>query len=128
MPDIRFAPQLFIPGGTRDISFYGNALGAVELRRFTNDDDTIHVAEFSIGGAIYQLHESRPDAGQLHPSVAGGTTVLVGLFVDDVDAVVDRAVSAGAELVSEPTTYDYGYRQAKIRDPFGHIWMIEEEV
>ena len=48
-----FAPQLFIPSGITDISFYTKAFGAVEKRLFLNDDNTIHVAELDINGALY---------------------------------------------------------------------------
>ncbi|MEJ7587753.1 MAG: hypothetical protein WKI04_09355 [Ferruginibacter sp.] len=46
-----FAPLLYIAGGMNDISFYEKAFGAEELRRWTNDDVSIHVAELSIEGA-----------------------------------------------------------------------------
>jgi PhnB protein len=52
-----FAPQLFIKNGTKDISFYEKAFGAIELMKLTNDDGSIHVAELSIDGAVFHLHE-----------------------------------------------------------------------
>ncbi|MCF3108054.1 hypothetical protein LL912_04610 [Niabella sp. CC-SYL272] len=52
-----FAPELFIPNGVHDLSFYKKAFGAVELRRFSNADGSIHVSELSIGGALFHLHE-----------------------------------------------------------------------
>ena len=58
-----FAPQLFIPGGVSDISFYFEAFGAVEVRPWRNDDGSIHVAELSINGTIFHLHEERPSKG-----------------------------------------------------------------
>jgi PhnB protein len=60
-----FAPQLYIKSGIRDISFYTQALGAVELRRFTNNDGSIHVAELSIDGALFHLHEESSGKGLL---------------------------------------------------------------
>lgn len=128
MPDFPltyFAPQLYIPHGIKDISFYKNAFDAAELRSFLNEDGSIHVAELSINGALFHLHEEKPGAGQFSALQVKGTTVFVGLFVPDVDAVVQQAVAAGAIVLSEPQSYDYGYRQAEIRDPFGHVWLIE---
>src|SRR5690606_12991605 len=55
-----FAPQLFIPSSVSDISFYFKAFGAAEIRRWQNDDGSIHVAELSINGTIFHLHEERP--------------------------------------------------------------------
>jgi uncharacterized glyoxalase superfamily protein PhnB len=55
--DTSFAPELYIPNGVSDISFYKNAFGATENLCFTNDDGSIHVAELSINGAIFHVHE-----------------------------------------------------------------------
>lgn len=124
-PETFFAPQLYIQSGITDIGFYEKAFSAVELKRFTNDDGSIHVAELSIGGALFHLHEENPQAGQYAPARISGTTVLAGLFVSDVDRVMEQAIRAGAALVSAAQSYDYGYRQGVVRDPFGHTWMIE---
>ena len=123
-----FAPHLSIPNGVTDISFYGKAFGAVELRRFTNEDGSIHVAEFTIDGALFHIHEEKPSAGELSPERANGTTALVGIFVQDVDRLLQRAINAGGQLVAPAQSYDYGYRQGEIKDPFGHIWLIEAKV
>lgn len=125
---MHFAPQLFIPKGTRDISFYTNAFGAEELFRFTNDDESVHVAEFSIDGAIFHVHEVMDKPALFAPEKHKGSTVIIGLFVPDVDAVMERALAAGAELVSPATSYDYGYRQGEVKDPFGHQWMIQKRI
>jgi PhnB protein len=123
-----FAPQLFIKSGIKDISFYSKAFDAVELRRFSNEDGSIHVAELSIHGRLFHVHEEKPTGGHLSPEDAKGTTVLVGLFVPDVDAVMEKAVAAGATVLSPATSYEYGYRQADIKDPFGHHWLIEMKI
>ena len=121
---ISFAPHLYIRKGVTDISFYEKAFAAVELRRFANDDGSIHVAELTIGGAMFHLHEVTREA-QLDPLQLKGTTVEIGLFVPDVDAVMTKAIGAGATLVSAAQTFDYGYRQGQVMDPFGHTWLIE---
>jgi PhnB protein len=123
-----FAPQLFIKSGVKDISFYTKAFDAIELRRFSNEDGSLHVAELSIHGQLFHLHEEKTPAGHLSPEDAKGTTVLVGLFVPDVDAVMEKAIAAGATVLSPATSYDYGYRQAGIKDPFGHHWLIEMKI
>ncbi len=123
-----FAPQLYIKTGITDISFYEKAFRAIELRRWTNEDNSIHVAELSIEGALFHVHEEKLTAGQFSPQGINGTTVFIGLFVSDVDAVIAQAISAGATVVSPAQSYDYGYRQGVIKDPFGHIWMIEMKI
>jgi PhnB protein len=123
-----FAPQLYIKSGITDISFYENAFGAIELRRFTNEDGSIHVSELSIDGLLFHLHEESTKKGQFAPQQVNGTTVIIGLFVEDVDVVMNKAIKAGAVVTSPAQSYDYGYRQGEVRDPFGHVWMIEMRI
>lgn len=123
-----FAPQLFIPGGVSDISFYSRAFGAKVIELWRNDDGSIHVAELSIAGSIFHLHEERPLKGQFEPERVKGVTTLIGLFVEDVDSVMNNAIQAGATLLSPAQDYDYGYWQGDFRDPFGHQWMIEMRI
>ena len=94
-----FAPQLYIKSGVTDISFYEKAFNTIELRRFANDDGSIHVAELSIDGTIFHLHEESLKANQFDPQRINGTTVLIGLFVADVDKVMAKAIAAGAIVV-----------------------------
>lgn len=122
-----FAPELYIPNGVKDISFYTNGLGAEELRRFSNDDGSIHVAELIIDGALFHLHEATAMHVFSNPT-EWGIQVIIGLFTDDVHGLVNRAVAAGAELVTPVTDYDYGYRQGQFKDPFGHVWMIQKKI
>jgi PhnB protein len=123
-----FAPQLYIKSGVRDINFYTDGLGAVELRRWTNNDGSLHVAELSINGALFHIHEENPGKGQYEPTKNNGVTTLIGLFVDDVDAVLSKALNAGAILLHPAQNYDYGYRQGSFKDPFGHHWLIETKI
>ena len=128
MNTVNFAPQLFIPHGITNIDFYMKAFGATEIFRFTNDDGSIHVAELSINGTIFHLHEETPRTNLFSPEKYNGTTVLIGLFVPDVDAVMNSAIAAGATVISPAKDYEYGYRQGEIKDPFGHLWMIEKKM
>ncbi len=123
-----FAPQLFIPSGVKDISFYTNAFGAKETIKLLNDDGSIHVAELSINGTIFHLHEEGVQKGRLTPGEANGITTLIGLFVEDVELVMKNALNAGATLINPVQDYDYGYRQGDFKDPFGHQWMIEKKI
>jgi PhnB protein len=120
-----FAPVLAIPNGVTDIDFYKEALGAVEHFRLNNDDGSIHVAEFSIDGAIFHIHEITRWSGTVTPQNGKGATASIGLFVNDVHAVFNRAIAAGAILVTPVTDYDYGYRQGEFTDAFGHRWIIQ---
>jgi len=123
-----FAPQLFISNGVKDISFYARAFGAKENLCLKNDDGSIHVAELSIDGAIFHLHEITAKQYFFTPQKHNGITTLVGLFVPDVDAVMKSAIKAGAVEMSAAKDYEYNYRQGEIKDPFGHQWLIQKKI
>jgi len=122
-----FAPQLLINNGVKDISFYANAFDATENFCLRNDDDSVHVAELSIDGTIFHLHEITKQHF-FSPDKHNGTTAIIGLFVPDVGAVMNKAIEAGAVEISAVKDYEYGYRQGEIKDPFGHHWLIEKKI
>lgn len=121
-----FAPVLAIVNGTTDISFYQKAFNSTENFCLRNGDGSIHVAELVIDGAVFHVHEITQYSHTI-PAMAGGT-VNIGLFVNDVHAVFDQAIAAGANLVTPVTDYDYGYRQGEFTDPFGHKWIIQKRL
>jgi PhnB protein len=123
-----FAPELFINNGVKDISFYEKAFGATELRRFSNDDGSIHVSELSIHGALFHIHEITAKPYFFSPDKNKGTTICIGLFVPDVDETLKKAIDAGAIEMNPAKDYEYGYRQATIKDPFGHYWQIQKKI
>jgi PhnB protein len=120
-----FVPQLAISHGTMDLEFYKNAFGAIETKHIQNDDGSIHVSEMFIDGAMVHFHEEAYDGRTFSPEKYNGVTTTIGLMVADTDAVIARALKAGAKLVSPAQSYDYGYRQGSIVDPLGHHWIIE---
>lgn len=124
---VTFAPELYIDNGVKDISFYKNAFGATENLCFTNDDGSIHVAELVIDGAIFHVHEVT-SKNFTSPNKSNSCTCCIGLFVQDVDSVIEKAIAAGATEISPAQDYNYGYRQGTIKDPFGHFWQIQKKI
>jgi len=120
-----FAPHLSLRNVLQGIDYYARAFGAVELRRWTNADGSVHVAEMAIAGALFHLHEETPGKGELSPESLKGTSVLIGLFVPDPGALIRAAVAAGGLEASPVQDYDYGYRQGVVVDPAGHRWLIQ---
>ncbi|WP_199538103.1 VOC family protein [Emticicia sp. C21] len=112
---IFFAPELFINNGVKDVSFYEKAFGAIEQMRFSNDDGSIHVVEFSIGGMLFHIHEITANKHFFSPDKNNGTTVTIGLFAPDVDKLMAQAIEAGASEISPAQDYDYGYRQGILK-------------
>lgn len=125
---VTFAPQLSLKVVAPAVEFYKKAFGATVLRLFDNPDGSIHVAELSIGGAMFHVHEEMPGPKERSPEGLGGTTVLLGLFTPDPDSLMTSALAAGGRELSPIQDYFYGYRQGIIGDPFGHHWMIQTRI
>jgi PhnB protein len=77
---------------------------------------------------MFHIKQESIEQSRLSPATAKGYTTIIGIFVDDVDAIVDKALKQGATLLNAAQDYDYGYRQANIKDPFGHEWLIEKRI
>jgi PhnB protein len=118
------SPYLTVKDAAAAIDFYRAAFGAVELFRLTADDGRIGHAELSIAGTTVMLSDEWPDFGVLSPPSLGGSPVKLHLYVDNCDAVVARAVAAGATLMRPVTDQFYGDRSGMIADPFGHSWFV----
>ena len=123
-----FATMLCFKDGAAAMEFYKKAFGAEEYRRFNNDDGSVHVAEMFIEGALFRLRQETPKWNFLSPETLGGITCQMCIFVADPDAMAARAEAAGATLVNPPQDYEYGYRQATIKDPYGHYWQFEKKI
>ena len=80
-----------------------------------------------VAGALLMLADEFPELGLLGPLARGGVSTTLHLEVPDVDAVVARAVAAGAVLGREPADAPYG-RTGVVRDPAGHRWMLQTPV
>jgi PhnB protein len=123
-----FAPHLTVRNVLAELNFCKAAFGAVELRRFSNPDGSVHVAEMSIGGALFHIHEEMPGSVEMSPEQLKGTSSAIGLFVPDPAATVRNAVAAGGREISPTRDYDYGYQQATMMDPAGHVWLIQKRL
>jgi PhnB protein len=64
----------------------------------------------------------------LEPISAKGVTSVIGLFVPNVEELMNKAIQAGATEINATTDHDYGYRQGMFKDPFGHYWQIQKKI
>jgi PhnB protein len=117
-------PYLILKGASAAIEFYKKALGAGEVTRLDDPGGTIHHAEIEIGNSRIMLADEHPEIQALSPKTIGGSPVTMHVYVEDVDAAVDRAVKAGAKLVRAVADQFYGDRTGGIEDPFGYRWFI----
>jgi PhnB protein len=117
-------PYLIVSGGAKALGFYAQAFGAVERLRIPGPAGKVGHAEIVIGGSCIMLADEHLEIGAIGPHTIGGSPVGIHLYVEDVDAVVARAVAAGATLTRPVADQFYGDRVGGITDPFGHRWWI----
>jgi PhnB protein len=110
------------------VDFYARAFGAAELYRLVEPSGRIGHCEVRLGPSTLMLAEEFPEYGVTAPPPEGLAGVTLHLHVTDADAIARQAVAAGATLLSEPTDQFYGERSCKLRDPFGHTWLIGHSI
>jgi PhnB protein len=122
----RVTPVLVVDGGSKALEFYTEVFGAMERIRFPGPDGTIAHAEIEIGDSIVMVEDASPYQGTQAPPAGGveGTPTSLFIYVEDTDAVIDRAVKHGATLKRAPQDQFYGDRDGAIVDPFGHTWTV----
>ena len=121
-------PYLFIKGAARAIEFYKDVFGATEIMRMPGPAGQIMHAELRIGDSVVMLGDENPQMGALSPQSIGGTGSGQYIYIADVDAVVQKAVDAGAKLVRPVKDQFYGDRSGTLIDPFGHMWSVATHV
>jgi predicted enzyme related to lactoylglutathione lyase len=117
-------PYIAVADGTGALDWYGEAFGA----RLRGDpilmpDGRVGHAEVEIEGGVLMLADEYPELGVVAPRPGQGAAVTLHLTVPDVDGATARAVGAGATLERPPADHPYG-RNAVVRDPFGHRWLL----
>jgi PhnB protein len=119
---VAVVPMLSVRTGAKAIAFYKTAFGAVELFRIDNESGEV-VAQLSVGTAEFWVADESPAHFNFSPASLGGGSVRMLMILDDPDAAFDRAVAAGATVVS-PVASKHGWRMGRVVDPFGHHWEI----
>lgn len=126
MTEPKLYPRLIVDDASEALNFYTRALGATELVRFPEPSGRIVHAEMRIGESVFSVTEA--DGGHsLSPASLGGSGLLLTLVVDDADAVGASLEEAGAEVLIPIDDQYYGRREGRLRDPFGHLWIISQD-
>jgi PhnB protein len=117
-------PYLFVKGALQAIDFYKNVFGATEILRVPGPDGRVMHAEVKIGDSIVMLADENPRQGVMSPQTIGGYSVGMHLYVENVDAVYQKAVESGAIALRPIKDQFYGDRSGSLLDPFGHMWSV----
>lgn len=122
------SPYLAVDDAAKAIEYYKKAFGAEETVRMNGPDGRIGHAELKIGDSHVMLSDPFPQSSTTPPAELGGTSGSIFMYVEDVDAVVRKAVDAGATVTMEVDDQFWGDRFGSITDPFGHSWSIATHV
>jgi PhnB protein len=121
-------PYLHVRGAAAAIDFYKKVFGATEIMRMPGSNGKIVHAEIRIGDSIVMLADENPPAGIMSPQTVGGYSVGLHVYVENVDAVIQKAVESGAKLLRPIKNQFYGDRSGTLLDPFGHVWSVATHV
>ena len=125
---LTLAPLLVVRNAARAIDFYVEALRATERARYVNKwTMTISHADLLVGEVAFSVTEEVRGRNSEAPLSLGGSPVVLQLGVEDVDVAFERMCAAGAAVVF-PLQDFCGERMGRVRDPFGHLWLLSQRV
>lgn len=113
-------PWIIARGAAEFIDFLKEAFRAKEQGRVELGDGTIGHAELRIGDSIVMVFDARPEWPE--------TPSFLRLYLEDADAVFERALVAGATAVTEVREHSFGDRVGRVRDPWGNLWWLQSHV
>jgi PhnB protein len=117
-------PYLTCNDTAKAIDFYKRAFDAKEITRMQAPNGKIGHAEIRIGDSVIMLADEMPGNEARSPQSLGGTTAGLFIYVKDVDAAYQKAVSAGAKATQSPQDMFWGDRFGRLTDPYGHSWSM----
>jgi PhnB protein len=124
----QITPYLCVDGASAAIDFYTKVFGAKERMRMPGPDGKLGHAELELGKGVIMLADEHAAMNFLSPKSIGGTPVTIHVYVDDADAVFERAVKEGATGLRDVADQFYGDRSGQFEDPFGHRWNVGTHV
>jgi PhnB protein len=122
--------RLVVDGAVNALEFYQRAFGAeVPFEPYTAPDGKVVHAQMRIGDSVVYVTDEGDDGNGVAPtSVDGRVTAIMALHIPDVDRLWEQAVAAGCEVVYPLADQFYGDRGGRLRDPFGHQWMLSTHI
>ena len=121
-------PRLVCRDPASAIDFCARTFGAVERVRRPGPDGKVAHALMTIGPAMIMIEGEWPTLTSRAPKADGSSPVVVYVYVEDVDAAVERAVAVGAQVLMPIQNQFWGDRTASIMDPSGHVWTIATRI
>lgn len=121
-------PHLVCAGASDAIAWYTKVFGARELARLPGPDGKLMHALIMIGDSPVMLVDEMPEWGVLGPLTLKGSPVTIHQYVEDADAVFQRAIDNGAKSLMAMSDTFWGDRYGVLQDPYGHKWSVGTHV
>jgi PhnB protein len=121
-------PMLVCRDVPTEIDFCKTTFGALELGSRPGPEGTVVHALLTIGGEMMIIEAEWPTLASRAPQPDGSSPVVIFVYVEDVDAVIERAVAAGATILLPVKDQFWGDRTGRILDPSGHVWTISTRI
>jgi PhnB protein len=121
-------PRLFCRDPAAEIEFCKTTFGAEERVRRNGADGKLAHALITIGPAMVMIESEWPGVATRAPLPDGSSPVVLYVYVEDVDEVVNRAATAGSKVLMPLQNQFYGDRTAWIMDPSGHVWTVASRI
>ena len=115
--------MLIVKDAHKALKFYNNAFAAEIMMELKSPEGVVVHAEIKIEDTIIMLAEEDPRYN-LSPASLGGTGVVIHLYTGDAEGLFEGAMMAGAEEIFPVKEQFYGDRAGRVKDPFGHHWII----
>ena len=115
-------PKLVVRDADAAIAYYVRAVDAELAQRYTRADAVVFAELKFLGASMTLKEEDEYDPG---PATLGKPGVLLEITTADPDGLADQMVAAGAQVVFPIADQPYGARGGRVRDPFGHEWLIQ---
>ncbi|MGC4072346.1 MAG: VOC family protein [Nibricoccus sp.] len=117
-------PMLVCRDAGDEVAFCKAAFGAEELSRRNGSDGTVLHATLMVNGSLIMVHDVSSHLSSRAPELDGSSSVVIYLYGEEVDPVIERAVAAGAKVLMPPQDQSWGDRVGRIVDPQGHVWNL----
>ena len=111
-----------------EIDFCARAFGAVTLSRREGDNGRVVHATLKINEALIMVHDESPHLASRAPQPDGSSSVVIYLYGDEVDSVIEKAIAAGARVLLPAADQFWGDRVGRIVDPEGHVWNVAARI
>lgn len=127
-PPLNGFPRLVVKGADEAIAFVRNGMDGTLVDRFADVDGRVVFSKVTLGQVAISLVEEAPDWGWISPQTLGGTPIMMQLDLESCDAMAEQMLTHKAEIIVPIENRAYGKREGRLRDPFGHLWILSEDL